>query len=233
MNYTNRKGNEECNNAWNEIIGNFMINEIKFINVLYKVSIDTLNNIIYRLYYSACFNDYLDITLGEFIKGNIKPNDNTTFVVAECGLIKFMEAFLDLGYDIKTKSTYPDAALKIACKFGKMEMIEWLVKNDFDINADHELFNVACYHNDTNVCKTLLELGFHVDTTKRETQEMLIYVLKNKKMEIIDLLVKNNINFNYMVDYLNNLSANEDNNKIINILIGNNLAYEDILKIFM
>ncbi|AQN68801.1 ankyrin repeat protein [Saudi moumouvirus] len=233
MNYTNRKGNEECNNAWNEIIGNFMINEIKFINILHKVSIDTLNNIIYRLYYSGCFNDYLDMTFGEFIKGNIKPNDNTIFVVAECGLIKFMEAFQDLGYDIKTKSTYPDAALKIACKFRRIEMIEWLVKNDFDINFDPDLFNVVCYHNDTNVCKTLLQLGFNVDTTKKETQEMLVYILKNKKMDIIDLLVEHNINFNHVVNYLNNSSTNEDNNKLINILIGNDLTFENILKIFM
>uniref|UniRef100_A0A6G6ADE9 Ankyrin repeat-containing protein n=1 Tax=Borely moumouvirus TaxID=2712067 RepID=A0A6G6ADE9_9VIRU len=233
MNYTSRIGNEECNNAWKEIISLGISNNDKFLDLLHKISIDSVNNIIHRLYYSGCFSDYLDITLGEFLNGNIKPNDNTVFVAAECGLIKYIEIFRDLDYDIKTKSTYPNAVLKIACKFGRMEMIEWLIKNDFDINFDPELFSVLCYHNDINVCKLLLKLGFDIDTTRPEVQETLIYILKNKKMDLIKLLLKYNVNFNHITNYLNNLSANEDNKKIINILIGNGLTFEDILKIFM
>ncbi|AGF85020.1 repeat protein [Moumouvirus goulette] len=231
MNYLNDK--YKCNKIWDEIIGNYMINEIKFINILHNVDIDTINNIIYRLYYSRCFNDYIDITCHEFIKGNIKPNDNTIFVIAECGLIKFMEAFRDLGYDIKTKSTYLNAAFKIACKFRQIKMIKWLIENDFDINFDPELFNVACYHDDTDVCKTLLELGFHVDITKNETQELLIYILKNKKMDLIDLFIKHNINFNPLSSYINNLPLDQNNEKIINVLTRNYLTPEDIIKIFI
>jgi len=99
------------------------------------------------------------------------------------------------NFDLHFETEYP---LQIACQYGNMDIVKFLVEDGANIHADNELaFRWSCSHGKLEIVKYLLESTNYTINLYAETCNAMRYVCINNHFEIFKFL----LDIGFKIDY--------------------------------
>jgi ankyrin repeat protein len=194
--YESENDNDESENDNDDII------YVEFIK--YLLEINPLLDI-QEAFNIACSNDNLNITryLIEMGANLHEDNDWVLRNAAERGNLKMVKLLVELGATINTYSPNGDNALDWACRNGgHLEMVKYLIEKGSDLKTApssklNDILILASSENgDLKIVKYLVdEMGVDLHEIKNEA---LCEAAKHSKLDIINYLVENGADINYV-----------------------------------
>ncbi|AGC02228.1 ankyrin repeat protein [Acanthamoeba polyphaga moumouvirus] len=164
----------------------------------------------------------------------INKIDELLFRAVEMKNIIIVNKLIDLGVDINTPKTYPGRAILYTCELYQFEeMLDLLLKNGADLNINpNNIFHTACLTN-IEVLQLLFDHGLKINESDPTVLNSICTLIKNRSYEKLNLLIKNGININNVINQLGNFPFSKDKDKkTVDLLLSLDIDYITIIKLF-
>lgn len=124
---------------------------------------------------------------------NEEEDKDTWFDAVNDGEIEKVQAMLNRGFDIETRTSGKKTALKIASKSGNLGLVTLLIKHGADVDTQSKKYstplNAAAKRGYTEIVALLLEKGAAVDNRNRNGNTPLMQSAKRDHPKIAQLLI--------------------------------------------
>tara|TARA_Y100000780_G_C13694293_1_gene420788 strand:- start:4293 stop:6491 length:2199 start_codon:yes stop_codon:yes gene_type:complete len=139
------------------------------------------------------------ININSNLNSNSKSKNTYLMFAIKYNRINIINRLLEYNPDINIQNEYGETALIFAIKNNNLDIVKKILKCNPDVNIqDNNKFTalaIACYYNTTKIeiIKVLLKCkDININLTTVTNYPALKYAIKNKNINVVRLLVKNN-----------------------------------------
>jgi len=104
------------------------------------------------------------------------------------------------GFDINVGDNYGNTGFHYACRYEKLNVIQFLLEQGFDMNTGNNHgntgFHSACAYGNLNVVRFLVQRGFDMNLGDNNETRGFHYACRNGNLNVVQFLVQQEFNMN-------------------------------------